>query len=180
MHLTSLRQWLKSSQAEDAWWVCVDVNLHDSVITLKELESILAKTAGKQVSVLHVSECNLPEEPWKTLDPLTTALAAESSGLSKKDWEKIENRLLELESQQDNFKKRLELMERTIEVLGQPVRQALQIIEERKNHVEKAEQVLSDRAWQYETFIAEVEQLKDDLRAAGIAIPGVLVNFNAV
>lgn len=175
MEFSSLHAWLTQAQLEDAWWVGVDGVLQDKVIPLDEVTKLLTVNCHHEIAVLHVSRAATEDENWVIVEPDSLRLSANGTAqVAMPDLVRMESRLEALAKENAALHRRLDGLEQTLELLKEPIMDAFKIIEERSQELEKAEGVMLSRFGEHERFVAEVEQLKENLVASGIEVPAIL------
>ncbi|MGE9295829.1 MAG: hypothetical protein ACQKBV_06040 [Puniceicoccales bacterium] len=82
MTLKELQQWMLKHDEEDSWWVAIDGEVQDNLVSLPDVSKVKEQNAAAQVSVLHISNAEDEDAEWIIFerDPAEFKLAKDKSG----------------------------------------------------------------------------------------------------
>ncbi|MEO0794985.1 MAG: hypothetical protein AAFX93_07480 [Verrucomicrobiota bacterium] len=82
MTLKELQQWMLKHDEEDSWWVAVDGEVQDNLVSLPDVSKVKEQHSTAQISVLHISRADDEDAEWiiYEVDPAEFKLAKDKSG----------------------------------------------------------------------------------------------------
>ncbi len=152
---------------EDAWWLCCDREIHPEVLNTNQVDVYLVHNETRNIAVLHVSEAGQEHENWlyltnepepaaKTVEPTPTP--AHNSELAD-----VNAQMAQAQELIRALADRVSLLERHIMTLNKPLREAMDIIDERARFLSESEEALIARMDEQERTQAELDQLREEL-----------------
>lgn len=82
MTLKELQQWMLNHDEEDSWWVAIDGEVQDNLVSLPDVSKIKEQGGAAQISVLHISNAEDEDAEWIIFerDPSEFKLAKDKKG----------------------------------------------------------------------------------------------------
>lgn len=165
MRTSHLKKILKQKKWEDTWWLCCGKELHPEVLNISQIEVFLAHNGGDDIAVLHVNEAGTNAECWLylTTESDDTPSSRGSKAISNGELKDIVGQVSATQELIRMLTDRISRVESHILVLDKPVREALDIIEERARFLNESEEALIAKMDEQERTQAELDQLREDL-----------------
>ncbi len=185
MILKELQRWIIKHDAEDSWWVAVDGDIQDTVMSLPDISRFKDESGDRQVSVLHVSKAEDKNAEWLIFEqdePRVARLAPkvvqktvatrvvsapvvefETARVAVEKAKVDPDIIADLRRQMESLARQVKQFQALVDDLKQPIVEARKVLEERENFLEIGETALFEKAQKQEVLQTELEQLRDDL-----------------
>lgn len=165
-----LQRWILKNDEEDLWWVALDGEVQDNVMSLPDVNRVKEANPDEQITVLHVSRAEDEDAEWIIFERVGgREMRAVSSGETTApmpvdaapvvDSSEVEALRADLASLRTEFAE----FRSMVDELKQPIEEARKVLDERENFLEIGETALFDKAQKQEVLQTELEQLRDEL-----------------
>lgn len=192
MTLKELQRWILKNDEEDSWWVALDGEVQESVMSLPDVSKFKEQHTEHQVSLLHVSKAEDENAEWiifERLDaknikiagvggsrqqfkvPTQTSSAQQTEEAPAQEPEpaaapvddELREEVAALRQELNIVKEELLELKALSDEVKEPLSEARQILEEREKFLEIGENALFEKAQKQEVLQTELEQLRDEL-----------------